>query len=146
MKVLITGLLSISLVVAAASGCATKTRTGAAVGGATGAVLGSAIGDDTEGAIIGGILGAIAGYGVGRYLEEQDREEVAFALEKSETGETSTWTNPDTGQNYAITPTETYTMSGNPCREFVLVREVNGEEYETTETACRRADGRWEIV
>lgn len=145
MKQLTIGLLSIAIVALASTGCATKQRTGAAVGGAAGAAVGAAVGD-TEGAVIGGLLGAMVGYGIGRHMEEEDREEVAYALEKNETGETSVWTNPDTGDAYAVTPTETYSESGNPCRRFVLVREANGEEYETTETACRRPDGSWEIV
>lgn len=147
MKGLFIGVLGIVLVVSTTTGCARlQEHKGAAIGAGVGAVAGSAIGGDTEGAIIGALIGALAGYGINEYVLEDDREEIAYALEKSETGQSSVWTNPDTGNTYTITPTQTYTMSGDPCREFVLVREANGTEYETTETACRRADGRWEVV
>lgn len=135
----------ITLLVAAASSCATKRQTGAAAGAAAGTAVGAAVGD-TEGAIIGGLLGTIVGHEVGRYMDKQDRERTRDVLEYNETGETSDWVNPDTGYRYEVTPRDTRDLAGNePCREFDIITEDDGVEYRTTEVACRRPDGVWEI-
>lgn len=125
------------------AGCETKQDTGTLAGGAAGAVIGSEIGG-TTGTIIGGLGGAFLGREAGKYLDNRDREEVADALESQETGETRTWTNPDTGRDYQVTPTETFTEDGRPCRRFEM--DVEGEDEDVTGTACRTASGDWQIV
>jgi surface antigen len=138
-------LVVIAILVTAAAGCATKRQTGAVTGAAAGTAVGAAVGD-TQTAIIGGLLGTIVGHEVGRYMDEQDREETYEALEFSETGQTTDWVNPDTGRSYYVTPQETFAYQGQePCREFALVTREGSYERRTTEIACRRADGSWEI-
>lgn len=138
-------IILITLLVVAASACATKRQTGAATGAAAGTAVGAAIGD-TEGAVIGGLLGTIVGHEVGRYMDRRDRERTREVLEHNRTGETSDWVNPDTGYRYEVTPRDTLEIAGNePCREFDIVTEDNGVEYSTREVACRRPDGVWEI-
>jgi len=129
----------------ASQGCATKRQTGAVTGGAVGAAAGAAINDE-EGALIGGLLGALVGSEVGSHMDQQDRYRTAAALEDNQVGETSAWTDPDTGERYSVTPTDTYSRSGSPCRQFVIEREIGGEQFQSTETACRQADGTWHII
>ncbi len=128
------------------SGCATHRGTGAIAGGAIGAGIGTAIdGGGAEGAIIGGLLGVIIGSEIGRNLDRRDRRHVYDSLERSPTGRTSRWTNPDTGYEYAVTPREAYNgRRGQPCRDFVLTSDEYGNPV--TGTACRRNDGSWAMV
>ena len=131
-------LLSVAL-----TACETKRDTGTIAGGAAGAIIGSELGG-TTGTIIGALGGAFLGREVGKYLDERDRGEVAEALERQQTGESRAWTNPDTGRNYEVTPTETFSRDGRPCRRFVM--EVEDEDGEVAGVACRTASGNWEIV
>lgn len=112
----------LTAVLLAVIGCETKRDTGALVGGTAGAVLGSEIGGTT-----GTLLGAAGGALLGR-----------------EIGESTAWTNPDTGERYEVTPTETFSRDGRPCREFRM--DVEGEDEEVTGVACRTASGDWEIA
>lgn len=129
----------------AVQGCATKRQTGTVAGGAAGAAVGAAV-DEGEGALIGGLLGALVGSEIGARMDADDRRQTAMALENNRVGQTSTWTDPDTGARYGVTPTETYSQDGSPCRRFVIEREIAGDEYRSTETACRQADGSWRII
>ena len=107
-------LLSAALAV---TGCATQEQTGQVLGGVAGAAAGSQIGDgsgQTIATIGGAILGAAIGGRIGSNMDEQDYRETAQALENTETGETTTWINPDTGNEFALRPTNTYQASSGP--------------------------------
>ena len=65
------------------------------------------------------------------------------ALETEKTGQTSTWTNPDTGHSGEVTPTRTYTLKGQPCRDFTQTIYVDGSNEDIEGTACREEDGIW---
>ena len=58
----------------------------------------------------------------------------------------STWENPDTGNEFAVTPIETYERSGRPCREFEFRVETDRGSDTEERTACRNSDGTWEIL
>jgi surface antigen len=126
----------------ASAGCATKSGTGAAVGAGTGGVIGGLVGG-TSGALIGVGLGALLGYGVGRAIEEEDRRRMVYALEQNQP---AYWTNPNNGNSYRVEPTGTRMEQGQPCREFRMFAEVDGQPQEVNGTACRRPDGNWEIL
>lgn len=83
-------------------------------------------------------------WGAGKRLDERDREEIADALENRRTGASKAWTNPDTGQRYEVTPTETFSEDGQPCRRFEM--DVEGQVEDVTGVACRTASGDWEIA
>ncbi|MDT8408124.1 MAG: RT0821/Lpp0805 family surface protein [Wenzhouxiangellaceae bacterium] len=135
-------LISIALL----QGCSTQRETGALTGAAIGTAAGSIAGG-TEATIIGGLLGTIVGHEVGFRMDREDRRHTSRALEHNPTGETSRWTNPDTGRSYRVTPRDTFHEPGKgPCREFTFTSEHRGETVQTQEVACRRADGSWEIV
>lgn len=79
-------------------------------------------------------------------MEQDDLQQTAWALEENRTGESSAWVNPDTGNEFQVTPNETFDRAGRPCREFdFLVRTTRGSETEER-TACRNADGTWEVI
>lgn len=142
LSIIVLILVSIALV----EGCRTGRETGALSGAAVGAGAGALAGG-TKATVIGGLVGTIVGHEIGRQMDRQDRHHTSRALEHNRTGEPARWTNPDTGRAYSVTPRDTFEGDhGGPCREFTMVSEHRGEQVRTTEVACRRSDGSWEIV
>lgn len=141
------GLIALAVLV---GGCElNRQQTGTVLGGAAGAAAGSTIGSGsgrTAATIVGGLIGAAVGRSVGQHMDEQDRARTAQAMENNPTGKTTSWTNPDTGTDYAVTPTRTYDSGGQPCREFTMNAEVEGDPDQITGTACRQPNGDWKIV
>ncbi|SCY58859.1 hypothetical protein SAMN05216420_10997 [Nitrosospira sp. Nl5] len=75
---------------------------GSVAGSIGGSYLGSSLGGGTAGRIIGAVAGGVAGYYVGShiggYLGEDDKQKMAQTSQAAfETGETQTFSNPDTG-------------------------------------------------
>ena len=94
-----------------------------------------------QGEVVGGVLGGVLGSQVG-----EGSGQTAEALNNNRTGQPTTWTNPDTGEEYTVKPTRTFEESGGPCREFELDATVGGEPDQTVNgTACLQADGSWKI-
>lgn len=152
-------ILCVSLMSALAfgSGCASQeeeplldeSEAGQILGGVAGAAAGSQVGEgsgQTVATVAGALIGAVVGERLGARMEEDDRRYTAQVLEENRTGETASWENPDTGNEFEVTPVETFEDSGRPCREFEFrVETDNGSDVEER-TACREADGTWEIV
>lgn len=126
------------------------TLAGAAIGGLVGSQFGSGTGNKV--AIGAGVLaGGFLGNKVAKSMTCQDQayhyDTTQNALENQQTGQASTWTNPDTGHSGKVTPTKTYTAAdGTPCREFSQTIYVDGKYEEVEGTACRQADGTWKPV
>jgi surface antigen len=139
-----------------ASGCGSseerdfdESDAGQILGGVAGAAAGSQVGEgsgQTVATIAGALIGAVVGERIGARMEDDDEQYTALALEENETGETAAWENPDTGNEFWVTPTETFEDSGRPCREFEFRVETEDGEDEQERTACRNSDGTWEIV
>jgi len=139
-------IILILMSMAVVQGCQSHRETGALTGAAVGAGAG-AIAGGTKATVIGGLIGTIVGHEIGFQMDRQDRIHTSRALEHNRTGEPAHWTNPDTGHAYSVTPRQTFENDGGaPCREFTMVSDYRGEQVRTTEVACRRADGSWEIV
>lgn len=118
---------------------------GAVIGGLTGSTIGK--GSGRTAAIIGGtVIGAVIGGNIAQAMDRTDHLQTAQVLETAQTGSTVGWVNPDTGYNYAVTPTATYqTRAGQYCREYTTVGQVGGRQQELYGTACRMPDGSWKI-
>ena len=131
------------------SGCATdrfNEQTGMVVGGALGGLLGNQVGGGsgrTAAIIVGTLAGAAIGGTVGRSMDDTDRMKTALSLENVRTGVNSSWKNPDTGNEYTVTPTRTYDTDSGPCREYTAEAIVDGRRQNVYGTACRQADGSW---
>ena len=68
-------------------------------------------------------------------------------MENLPDGQTTSWTNPNSGNSGSVTPVSAYTPSGNNfCREYQTEVTVEGKTQSAYGTACRRPDGTWEIV
>lgn len=135
----------------ALGGCAhqgQQEQTGMVVGGVLGGLLGSEVGGGrgrTAAIIAGTMAGAAIGGAVGRSMDKVDRMNTAATLENVRTGVSSSWRNPDTGNRYTVTPTETYETSGGPCREYSIDADIGGRTEKVYGTACRQPDGRWRV-
>lgn len=134
------------------TGCETTTHAqqGQVIGGVLGGVIGSQVGDgsgQTAAIIIGTMAGSMIGRQIGQSMDDVDRMRTAQALNDNRTGQSTSWTNPDTGETYTVTPTQTYEQSDGPCREFELDATVGGEPGQSVSgTACLQSDGSWKVV
>ncbi len=98
----------------------------------------------------GTLIGAMIGSEVGKSLDKADRAAIDRAERRATTApmnETISWNNPDSGNRGSITPVrEGQDVKGRYCREFRQTIEVNGKLEEGYGTACRQADGTWQIM
>jgi surface antigen len=127
-----------------------KAVLGAVIGAAAGAGLAAALGADAGGIVAAGAGGALLGGFVGHKLDERDKRMAAEAAQKAfeqhRTGQSSQWSNPDSGNSGTVTPTRTYQLaSGQYCREYRQDITIGNEKHETYGTACRQPDGTWKI-
>lgn len=141
-----------AMLVLALAGCATQgeqERAGMVIGGVLGGVIGAQVGDGsgrTVATIIGAMAGMAVGGAIGRSMDEQDRRKTAHTLETVRSGVSSQWRNPDTGNEYRVTPTRTYQTSAGPCREYTVDGLVGGKRETLVGNACRQTDGSWRVV
>ncbi|MDX2346746.1 MAG: RT0821/Lpp0805 family surface protein [Legionella sp.] len=123
--------------------------TGMLAGGVAGGLLGSQIGSGSgqvAAAATGAFIGAVLGGKIGQHMDKQDQLEVQHALESTATGKTARWKNPDTGNQYRVTPTRTYYRAEQPCREYTTYANIGGKQEQIYGKACRTADGAWRVV
>ena len=128
---------------------------GAIIGGVLGGLLGNKVGKG-KGRVIATATGAAAGLllgsHIGKKLDKVDRIYAAKAqqraLETNPVGQSSSWSNPDSGNSGTVTPTKTVTasISGQPCREYQHTVTIGGKTEQAYGRACREADGSWKIV
>lgn len=119
---------------------------GAVLGGLTGSALARGRGK-VPAILVGGVLGAIIGGSIGNSMDKADHIHAQNVLENARSGQPVTWTNPDTGADYTVTPTRTYQReNGQYCRDFKTWGWIDGYEEELHGTACRASDGTWRKV
>ena len=135
-----------SLISCAQSGL-NKGQQGALGGAAGGALLGQIIGHNTEATLIGLAAGGLLGYIVGNEMDKYDREELNHVYERGVSGNTTAWINPDSGNQYQVTPYPAYTKptSEKICRKAEIVAVIDGKQEISEATACRNEQGRWVI-
>jgi surface antigen len=128
----------------------TNENLGTMTGGVIGGLVGSQFGGGTgrvAAAAGGTLIGAMIGGAMGRGMDQQDRMNMNQALEVSPTGHAVTWVNPDTHNQYTVTPTRTVKVaSGQPCREFTTTALIGGRTQQIYGKACRDASGAWKVV
>ncbi len=149
-KLLIVGVSALALSTAACAG-KEKTTIGAVGGGTAGGLIAAAAGGSPAWIAAGTILGILAGGAIGNALDNADRE-AAYraqqdAMERQQSGQTTTWSNPDSGHSGTFTPQPAYqdSSTGQYCREFQQTITVDGKTESAYGTACRQDDGSWKI-
>lgn len=146
-------------VCACGSGYGTKQTVGTLAGAGLGGLAGASLFDgkgQVAAAAAGTLLGAWLGNEAGRSLDRADevyarRDEPP--LEYPPGGTAKPWRDPDTGTyggsyggSYgAGTPMATSESYGG-CREFQHQARIGGEVRQVYGTACRSADGGWQVV
>ena len=127
--------------------CANRAQTGAAGGAAAGALIGQAIGHNTGGTLIGAAVGTMLGYIVGSEMDKYDRQQLDHLYERGVSNQRSTWVNPDTGNQYTVTPQPAYQepSSRRVCRRAEIEAVIDGRPERTYSTACRNEYGQWEL-
>jgi len=118
------------------------TGVGAALGGLLGAQVGGGKGKIAA-AVVGALAGAYLGGNIGKTMDQVDRQKANQSLERTPTGKTTSWRNPDSGNSYAVTPTRTYQSGSRPCREYSTEAWIDGRKETVTGTACRDSNGNW---
>lgn len=140
----ITCVLAGTLVLAACN--PTKQDIGTLAGAGAGAAVGAQVGGGTgklAAVAIGTLIGGYIGGSIGKTMDDVDRMKMNRALETQPTGQSYSWQNPDTGHDYAVTPTETYQRESGPCRDYTTEAVIDGRREVVHGTACRQSDGRW---
>lgn len=128
------------------SSCATRAQTGMGTGAAAGAIAGQAIGRNTGATLIGAAIGAFLGYAVGNELDKADQANITAAYENIPDGRTSRWTNPNNGNEFAVTPQYTYKNNYNQdCREAEVLATIDGRPEKIIQKACRDQYGNWRV-
>ena len=126
------------------SSCATKAQTGMGTGAAAGAIAGQAIGRNTGATLIGAAIGAFLGYAVGNELDRADQARITSAYERVPDGQTSSWVNPNNGNEFAVTPKYTYKNNYDQnCREAEILATIDGKPEKIIQKACRDEYGNW---
>ncbi len=142
----VVGLMALSLVGCAANREESGALTGAVVGGVVGSQIGHGAGKSIATGV-GFLLGAIIGGDIGHTLDVMDERNAQNALENNQTGQPSTWSNPDESKQVTVVPTRTFqSNSGGYCREYQTDVDVNGQRQHAYGTACRQPDGSWKIM
>lgn len=129
------------------SSCATKGQTGAVGGAAAGALVGQAIGHNAGATLIGAAVGGMLGYIVGNEMDKYDRDQLNYAYERGASNQRSAWVNPDSGNQYVITPEPAYENPHNQqvCRRAEIEAVIDGRPQRTYSTACRDQYGTWQL-
>ena len=125
---------------------ANKGQLGATGGAAGGALLGQAIGHDTRSTLLGAAIGGMLGYVIGNEMDKYDKQMLNNVYENAPSGQASTWTNPDQGNQYQVTPQAAYTGPNNQqCRKAEVIAIIDGRRERTLTTACRNTSGQWQL-
>jgi surface antigen len=122
------------------------TVSGAVIGGLVGSRFGGGAGQMVAvGA--GAVAGAYIGGQIGRSMDVQDQAQMRQAFEYNAVGQPAYWQNTNTGAVYDVTPVRNISYEGNPyCREYRSTAVIGGQHQQVYGTACRQADGTWQVV
>jgi surface antigen len=132
--------------------CESKQTTGTVVGAVGGGVAGHALGGGWLGAAAGALIGGLLGSQIGKHLDKEDvaRAEQANqrAMDQNATGQSATWSNPNTGASGTVTPTTNayVAQTGETCREFQQTVSAKGSSETARGRACKQPDGSWKVV
>ena len=141
--------LTAIVLIALLSGCANmnKAQTGAVGGAAGGALIGQMIGHNTEATLIGAAVGTMLGYIVGNEMDKYDKQQLNHVYERGVSNQRSAWVNPDNGNQYAVTPQPAFQnqTTNQVCRKAEITAVIDGKNQKTYTTACRDANGQWQL-
>jgi len=148
------GVLTTGLVACESDDTGPKQTGGAILGGVVGGLLGSQVGGGKgklAATAAGTVLGIFVGSSIGKSLDKADgiyaNQTANSALERNQSGQTSSWSNPDSGHSGSVTPIRTVSTSGSaPCRDYETTVTIDGRTETAVGRACRQSDGTWKVI
>ena len=143
--------VTISLSAMLLSACTTATpmnnaQTGAMLGAVLGGVAGNQLGKGdgkTAATIAGTMLGSYLGSQWGAQMDARDQQ---YLNQSVASGRQTSWQNPTTGNNYNVTPGQTYRANNTVCRPVNVVGTIDGRQQNVQMKACQTANGTWQAV
>lgn len=118
------------------------------LGAAIGGLIGSKIGDG-KGQMAATAAGTLIGYMLAGklmdYMDNSDRQRTYQTLESVQNNQTVAWQNPNTLADYEVTPVNAYKVNNQDCREYITRATIDDHSEEIKGTACRQANGNWQI-
>lgn len=142
LKTMVAATVMVSLV-----GCSSMSNqdvgvlTGGAIGGAVGSLFGGGSGKILA-AVGGTLIGAMIGGAIGKNMDQVDQMRAQQAIQNNQA---ASWQNPKNGNQYTVTPTNSYYNNGMPCRDFTTKAIIGGQPQTVYGHACRMADGSWQM-
>lgn len=122
------------------------TAAGAIFGGILGGVIGGRAGNALVGGIAGAVVGSLIGNRIGAQLDEQERRALARATRNAFTSGKSQNFSAKSGVRGRANVISTTNVDGKSCRTVRQdVTLKDGSVLNDTVSACRDANGRWEI-
>ena len=106
-----------------------------------------AVGHDLEVSLRKDTQGSELALLVKKEMDRYDREQLNHVFERGLSGRTSSWTNPDRGNQYRITPVPAYqTIGKSVCRKAIMEAMIKGDRLGKINTkACRANNGQWRL-
>jgi surface antigen len=107
-----------------------------------------AVGHDIEASLRGKVKNSALTLLVNQEMDRYDREQLNHVFERGLSGQTSSWTNPDKGNQYRLSPLPAFqTIGKSVCRKAKIEALINGnDQFETINSkACRANNGQWRI-
>jgi len=146
MKKYVSAVMVFSLLLLSSCANMNKAQTGAAGGAAAGALIGQAIGKNTGGTLIGAAVGTMLGYVIGNEMDKNDKQKLNNVFESGQSGQPTTWVNPDTGNKFQATPQPAYkNANAQVCRDAQVKAVIDGKKEIMHSTACRDQSGQWRV-
>jgi surface antigen len=93
-------------------------------------------------------LGMLVGGSIGRSLDDQDRQKMEVAAQDAlNSNRVQTWGSPDKKTSGTVRPISTTTSAqAGTCRTIQqTVALADGSKHQENVTACKGADGQWEV-
>ena len=130
-----------------------KEKIGSIAGAVGGGVLGAQVGGGSGqiiAASVGTMLGAWVGSEIGSSLDKADygyAQQAEARAYEAPLNQQIAWNNPESGNYGTVTPIrDGSTASGDFCREYEQTIYVGGRAETGVGVACKRDDGKWEVV
>jgi surface antigen len=132
------------------TGMGKSTQTGALGGAAFGGIVAAIAGANPAWIAASTILGGVTGGVIGNYLGKDDAEKHAqtnlHALDNLGQGQTSSWSDPKTGNSGSTTVTAVNTKSdGTVCKSYTEKVHTSAQNVTKEATACKAPGGSWKV-
>ncbi|HYD31263.1 MAG TPA: RT0821/Lpp0805 family surface protein [Azospirillaceae bacterium] len=142
---------ALALTLAACQSGSTGETVGMLGGAAGGALIGSQFGKgggQIAMTALGTLAGALAGRELGRYLDPDDQQRANRAESRAlAANEPVRWGDASGGRYGVVEPVRSYQGSyGQTCRDYTHTIYIDGRAETARGTACRMADGSWQVV